>query len=75
METGREITYHGTRTRKYMHHKTRISVPDSIYGKEKEIKNDRGMGIVETVLVFHYPHYLCGEKGGILCLKKYHWQE
>ena len=62
MKTERKITYHGTRSEKYMHHKTKVSVPDSTCGKEKEMKNDRDMGIVETVLVFHYPHYLCGKK-------------
>ena len=39
METGRKITYHGTRSEKYMHHKTKVSVSDSICGEEKETKN------------------------------------
>ena len=55
METERKITYHGTRSGKYMHPKTRVSVSDSICEKKKGMKNNRGMGIVETVLVFPIP--------------------
>ena len=55
METERKITYHGTRSGKYMHPKTGIFVSDSICEKKKEIKRNRGMGIVKTVSVFPIP--------------------